>query len=728
MSRLVIVSNRLPVTVSRKRDELVFTRSVGGVATGLGSIYKGLKSIWVGWPGIALEDLEPSEVEYVRSRLQEEGCYPVFLTRRDVGLYYYGFCNKTIWPLFHYFHQYMEYDHQSYQVYERINRLFCEEVAKVAGEDDVVWVHDYHLMLLPSLIRRMWREATIGFFLHIPFPTYEVYRLLPVRREILRGLLGADLVGFHTYDYVLHFLDSVTRLLGYEHTMGEVEAGDRIVKVDAFPMGIDYERFSRSLEVPRVQRELSRLKRMLGDRRLILSVDRLDYTKGIVQRLHAFELFLERYPQYVGKVHLVMVAVPTRTGVEHYMDLKREVEELVGRINGRFSTVGWNPIWYLYRSVPFETLATLYHAADVALVTPLRDGMNLIAKEYLATREMEGTGVLVLSEFAGAAKELGEAVMVNPNDVVGMAEAIREALEMPPQEQLERNEVMRERLKRYTVRRWASDFMESLTKVARKQRGLVLMLVNDFIREDFAKRFASAPRRLLLLDYDGTLVPFAERPEKAVPDEELLELLGGLSQHAMVVIISGRPRGILEGWFSDVGVGLVAEHGAWVKEPHGQWVLVEPVSDHWKDQIRPVMEVFVDRTPGSFIEDKEFSLAWHYRKSDPQMGLARARELRNTLVQLAARLNLEVVEGNRVVEVRNANVNKGRAASWWLEKGWDFILSAGDDWTDEDMFEVMPEDAITIKVGVRATRARYIVESCWDVRAILRRMLEEVGG
>ena len=724
MSRLLIVSNRLPVTVSKSRGKLVFTRSVGGVATGLGSIYKSLKSVWVGWPGIALEDLEPEELEEVKKRLAEENCYPVFLSRHEVGLYYYGFCNKTIWPLFHYFYLYMEYEQSSYETYERINRKFCDELVRIAEDEDLIWVHDYHLMLLPGMIRERMNEAVIGFFLHIPFPTYEVYRLLPVRDRILRGLLGSDLVGFHTYDYAQHFLDSVTYLLGYEHTMGEIEVGDRIVKVDAFPMGIDYERFSGSVENRRVQRELARLKRILDGRKLILSVDRLDYTKGIVHRLQAFELFLEKYPEYLEKVHLIMIAVPTRTGVEHYMNLKREVEELVGRINGRFGTVGWTPIWYMYRSVPFEILATLYHAADVALVTPLRDGMNLIAKEYLATREREGTGVLVLSEFAGAAKELGEALLVNPNDIVGLSEAIKEALEMSEEEQLERNQIMRERLKRYTVKRWASDFLEALMKVSRKQRGLVLMKVNEYIRKGFVERFASSSKRLLLLDYDGTLVPFAERPEKAVPDADLIDLLKGLSRVSRVVIISGRGRDTLDGWFGDLDVGLVAEHGAWVKDREG-WQLVEFVSNEWKKHIRPVMEVFVDRTPGSFIEDKEFSLAWHYRRCDPELGSIRARELKGTLTQLAANLNLDVVEGNKVVEVRNANVNKGRAANWWLERdNWDFLFCAGDDWTDEDMFEVMPDEAITVKVGVRSTRAKYIVESYRDVRRILSGFLE----
>ena len=724
MSRLIIVSNRLPVTVSKQRGKLTFTKSVGGVATGLGSIYKGLKSLWVGWPGITDDELTQEEKAEIARRLEEENCYPVFFSREHMRNYYYGFCNKTIWPLFHYFYIYMEYDYESYLCYQEINRRFCQELMKVADEDDLIWVQDYHLMLLPRMIRESIPEATIGFFLHIPFPNYEVFRLLPVREEILKGLLGADLVGFHTFDYALHFLNSVMYLLGHEHTMGEIEVEGRIVKVDTFPMGIDYERFANSINNRRVKKELERLKRRVGERKILLSVDRLDYTKGIVHRLQAFELFLEENPQYLEKVTLIMVAVPTRTGVEHYMNLKREVDELVGRINGRFSTVGWNPVWYLYRSIPFEALSVLYNAADVALVTPLRDGMNLIAKEFLACKENTARGVLVLSEFAGAAKELGEAILVNPNDVVGLARAIKEAVEMPEEEQVERNRAMQERLRRYTVKRWASDFLESLIKAGRKQRGFALMKVNTYIRQEFVERFKKAEKRLILLDYDGTLVPFADRPEKAVPDADLLGMLQRLSELSQVVIISGRSRDVLDRWFCNLRIGLVAEHGAWIKED-GNWRLIAPIKSDWKDQIRPIMELFVDRTPGSFIEEKEFSIAWHYRKADVELGALRARELKNTLLQFTTNLGLGVIEGSKVVEVRNMEINKGRAASSWMEKdNWSFILCAGDDWTDEDMFEVMPENAISIKVGVRSTGAKYIVDSHRELRAILSSLAE----
>ncbi len=724
MSKLVIVSNRLPVSVSRRKGELHFTPSVGGVATGLSSIRRRFESVWVGWPGVNIEDVSSSEVELIKNRLSGDGCVPVFLSSHEVGAYYYGFCNKTIWPLFHYFYLYMDCTHDYFEEYKRVNEKFCEKVLEVAGEDDFIWVHDYHLMLLPAMLRKRLPNATIGFFLHIPFPSYEVYRLLPPRAEILEGLLGADVVGFHTYDYALHFIFSVMYLLGYEHTFGEIAVGDRIVKVDAFPMGIDYEKFASAVDNPRVIRDLKRLRRRLGDVRVILSVDRLDYTKGIPQRLEAFDLFLERYPEYREKVTMILVGVPTRTGVEHYMMLKKQVDELVGKINGKYGTVGWNPVWYLYRSLPFHSLSVLYNIADVAVVTPLRDGMNLIAKEYVASKDRTGEGVLVLSEFAGAAKELGEAVLVNPNDIDELCESLREALDMPVEEQKERNTLMQARLKRYTVNRWAEDFMDSMSEMKQLKSAHAHRKVDDKVLSSFVERFRESLRPVFFLDYDGTLVPFASRPEKALPDEELKELLGSLSRAAQVVIISGRDRSTLDSWFGTLDVGLVAEHGVWIKKDGG-WETVEKLDKSWKEQIKPILELFVDRTPGTFIEEKEYSLAWHYRMADPDLAVRRARELKNTLLQLVANLNLGVMEGNKVIEVKDARINKGTAVSRWLSEGeWDFVFAAGDDVTDEDMFAVLSDDAISVKVGMGHTRAKYIVESYREVRKLLKAFVE----
>jgi len=369
MNRLLIVSNRLPIKIVKRKNKVHFQRSVGGLATGLSSFYKSCQSLWIGWPGITLKKIK-KEKKDVETRLMAENNYPVFLSQQDVEGYYNGFCNKTIWPLFHYFTQYTKYNENLWRHYKRVNEAFCDAVIKVMEPDDVIWVHDYHLMLFPKLIREKIPDATIGFFLHIPFPSFEEFRLLPWRKEILEGLLGADLIGFHTYDYVRYFISSVRRLLGFEHTLGQITAGNRVVKVDTFPMGIDYQRFTSALKNPEVKQEINKIRKKVGDHKIIFSIDRLDYTKGILQRLDAFNLFLEKNPEYKEKVTFILVAVPSRITVEQYELLKKQLDERVGRINGKHGTIEWMPVWYLYRFLPFHHLVALYNLADVALVTP----------------------------------------------------------------------------------------------------------------------------------------------------------------------------------------------------------------------------------------------------------------------------------------------------------------------------------------------------------------------
>jgi len=725
VQRLVIVSNRLPLSVEKRKRGLRFEPSIGGLATGLKAFYKSYDSTWIGWPGINLERIEEEQPE-VAARLLSEGCCPVFLSQHDVEDYYHGFCNKTIWPLFHYYPTYTVYSKNLWEAYERVNRVFADAVAEVADQDDIIWIHDYQLMLVPKLVRDRLPRAAVGFFLHIPFPSLEVFRLLPWRRQILNGLLGADLIGFHTYDYAQHFLSSVHRLLGYEDTMGQIIATDRVVKIDAFPMGIDYEGYSSYARDWRVQREIGRLREKLGDCKIILSIDRMDYTKGIPQRLEAFSLFLERNPQYKEKLILFLVVVPSRTKVEHYVVLKKQIDELVGAINGKYGSIGFTPIQYVYRSLPFHSLISLYNMADVALITPLRDGMNLISKEYIATK-IDGKGVLILSETAGAARELGEAIIVNVNDREEMVQALEQALAMPEEEQIERNRTMQKRLQRCNVTQWANDFIDRLLCTRKLQDEMGAKALNPEMKMRLVSDFQRSNQRLLLLDYDGTLVPFAGTPERAKPGDELLKLLGELTSNPKneVVLISGRDRANLEKWFDDLNIGLVAEHGVWTKEKDNEWKRVRAASSNWKGEVRPLLEVYVDRTPGSFVEEKEFSLVWHYRKAEHRLGDMRARELANDLISLTANLNLQVLEGSKVVEVKSAGVNKGRAALRWISrKKWDFVLAVGDDLTDEDIFKVLPPTAYSIKVRFSASAAKFNLGSPSQVRALLKEMLE----
>jgi trehalose 6-phosphate synthase/phosphatase len=723
MNRLLIVSNRLPVTIQKKKNALSFSQSLGGLATGLGSFYKTYNSKWIGWGGIPSERIDVEEKKTIETKLEKEfASYPVYLSRKNVELYYGEFCNKTLWPLLHSFTQYATYDRNSWEAYKKVNEIFANKVLEIAGPEDTVWVHDYHLMLLPSLLRRKQSEIAIGFFLHTPFPSSDVFRLLPWREEILQGLLGADLLGFQTYNYVQNFLMTVRRLLGFNHTLGKIIVGDHMAKVDSFPIGIDYKKFANAENKTKVQTSIKNLSSKLGKTRKILSIDRLDYTKGVLHRLKGFDLFLSHHPEYKEKVTLVLVAVPSRTKVERYQSLKSKVDELVGKINGEHGTIGWTPIQYIYHSLPFHYLLALYRISDIAMITPLADGMNLIAKEYIATKT-DGKGVLILSEMAGAVEELREAITVNPNNVEEIAEALNRALSMPDEEQISRNRTMQERLRSYDIKAWADDFVNTLTQVKKDQKELTAKELGGKTKTKIINDYLRSKNRLIFLDYDGTLVPFAATPKSAKPDAELKRLLNALAKDPKneVVVISGRNKEDLAEFFENLALGLVAEHGAWVRDSKGRWMTTGDFNTDWKEIVKPILERYKQRTPGALVEEKNYSLVWHYRRANPELAAVRAAELKETLYFFTANLKVEVAEGNKIVEVKNAGINKGRAAANWIgKKQWDFVLAVGDDLTDEDLFKELPEFAYSIKVGLAPSHAKFRFKSQSDVRSLLK--------
>ncbi|MDD1757107.1 MAG: bifunctional alpha,alpha-trehalose-phosphate synthase (UDP-forming)/trehalose-phosphatase, partial [Methanotrichaceae archaeon] len=619
--RLLIVSNRLPTTVVGGSG-LRFQESVGGLVSGLKSYLESLKNspsynpickyVWIGWPGITIND---QIKEMVKSKLFSEfNSYPIFLSDSTMDKFYNGFCNKTIWPLFHYFTSNVAYDENNWIYYKKVNRSICDVVMQILRPDDIVWIHDYHLMLLPKLIKDRVPSVPIGFFLHIPFPSFEVFRLLPSnwRKEILEGLLGADLIGFHTQDYTQYFLRCVLRILGYEHSTGQIIANNHLVKADTFPMGIDFQKYFDAANCPEVQKEKDELKRIFAEGKVILSIDRLDYTKGIISRLQGFETFLENNPQWQGKASLVIIVVPSRTKVDHYQQMRKQIEELVSRINGRFGSFNWIPILYHYKFIPFPKLIALYSISNVALITPLRDGMNLIAKEYLASKT-DGKGVLIISEMAGASKEVREALIINPNDINEIAISLKDALEMPEDEQVRRNQIMQYRLKHHNIYRWANDFIQALLSIKEKERSLEYGSLVSSSKGQLMEDFTKSERRLLLLDYDGTLVQYEKLPQTAKPTESILGILRLLSDNPKnkVVLLSGRDKFTLQNWFGSLNIDLVAEHGAWIRKTNEDWRILKPLTNDWKSKILPILETYADRLPGSFIEDKDFSLAWH---------------------------------------------------------------------------------------------------------------------
>ncbi len=732
--RLVVVSNRLPFTIKQTPEGWSAAPSSGGLATAMEPLLARTGGIWIGWSG----DSSGAEGDEDRQRLLDEwaerkGFYAVELSEEIANGFYEGFSNQSLWSLFHSFPFLLKFEPEYWQAYKEANRRFCDVVLKHLQPGDTVWIHDYQLMLLPGMLREAAPDARIGFFLHIPFPSSDIFRLLPRREEVLQGLLGADYLAFHTYGYLQNFRTSAHRILGIPSQMDKIEAEGRTTRLDALPIGIAPEEFTNLLDDDEETKQyLVELRERYKQRRILLGVDRLDYTKGIPERLRTFRRLLEQHPNLRGEAVLIQVAVPSREGISMYQDLRQEVDELIGQINGDFSTPDWTPIVYIRRAIPRSELAALYAAAEVALVTPLRDGLNLVAKEYVACQRGQG-GVLVLSEFAGAAAEMGEAYLVNPYDEEQTAETIAEALTLSDDE--EHHERMRRLYKRVTdnnVFAWADRFLTNLRsasvdgdsrRLAEKSQPLPI--------ESVVAAFSKAKSKLLLLDYDGTLVGFAKRPREAVPPKDLLPTLRRLAADAKatIAIISGRSREDLERWFGDAeGLWLAAEHGAIVRAPETkEWKLQRHnYTDEWRESVGRVLEHFVARTPGSFIEAKEFSLVWHYRMSDPEFGEWIANELAATLEQMLAETELRAMHGHKIVEVKPLWANKGEVMTRLNEVApdSDFYFAAGDDRTDEDLFARLPDVAWTVHVGSGASRAKYCIDSPAEMRQLLHKFAE----
>ena len=729
--RLVVVSNRLPFTVSFKDGSPQFQSSAGGLTTGLWS-YLDRKTLdgverpdflWMGWPGASVP---PEQEAAVRAHGEQFKSSPVFLPEESMDRFYLGFCNKTIWPLFHYFPMLTHYEEEHWQEYRNINRLFAEAVVNALRPDDILWVHDYHLMLLPKLVREKFPEMPVGFFLHIPFPSWEIFRMLPRgwREEIIEGLLGSSLIGFHTHDYVRDFLTSVLRTAGHEHQLGNLTLRDRVVQVETFPMGVEFDRFANAATSKETELRVDALRQKCVGQKVIFSVDRLDYTKGLINRLRGYECFLKHNPQWHGKVVFVISVAPSRIGVDSYQAMKLELEQTVGRIVGDFGNVHWTPLVYQFRNLTFDEIVPLYRLCDVALITPLRDGMNLVAKEFIASRPGQ-TGVLILSEMAGAAKEMGEALIINPFHREDFAKALEQALTMPVEEQIRRNQLMQERLRRYNVIRWADDFVQALVSTQKTEAARRARLLTGKAYSGMVQQYRAAGCRALLLDYDGTLVPFASEPQLAQPDAELIATLAALGADPanQVAIISGRPRHTLAEWFGHLPISLIAEHGVWLRPKGQDWRMLKTMTADWKERVRPILQLYMDRLPGALLEEKDFSLAWHYRRADPEQASLCAKELVDDLAGYTRNIDVQVFEGNKVIELRNSGVNKGSAALEWLAgQTPEFTLGIGDDWTDEDLFRALPAAAFSVRVGVANTAARFYLGNHTAVRRMLREL------
>lgn len=731
MSRLIIISNRLPFSLDTSGAEAQIRQSSGGLVSALKGYFQSTKKgtvftekIWIGSCDLSKEDWDNNKDHLQGSDFTVE---PVFMDAALYSDYYNGFSNSTLWPLFHYFPTITEYNKEHFNAYTSVNEIFASRIKEIMQPGDVIWIHDYQLMLLPQMIREANADATIGFFLHIPFPTYEVFRLLPSswKKIILKGLLGADLIGFHTYDYVQYFINSAKMTLSLDNHFNTIQYDNRLVKADLFPIGIDYNSFAKAAGDEQVIAYKNELLKSFEEKKIIFSVDRLDYTKGLPQRLKGYESFLQRYKEWIGKVVFVLNIVPSRDNISAYNERKRTIEEKVSAINGQYSSIQWQPLIYRYNHLPFHELCGLYQAANIALITPLRDGMNLVAKEYVAS--CNNGGVLILSELTGAASELNEAIQVNPADAEEMADAIASALEMPLDEQKERMKLMQQRLSDYDVVSWVNDFLEQLSAIKKEQLKLKVKMLEPKIVDTICADYAKAAKRCLLLDYDGTLAAFTKIPSQASPKDNVLDFLKKISadERNEIAIISGRDSETLDKWLGHLPLTFVSEHGVFIKYRNRKWESQTSVPPQWKDEIRPMLQSYVTRCASSLIEEKQNTLSWHYRNTHPELGFVRSRELYNNLVQLTSNTPLQVIDGNKVLEVRLTGVDKGITALKLLNHfSPDFTVCIGDDTTDEDMFKALEKKAYTIKIGNDATAAHYNIAAQTEVLPFLQKLLE----
>ncbi|MBL6835333.1 MAG: bifunctional alpha,alpha-trehalose-phosphate synthase (UDP-forming)/trehalose-phosphatase [Candidatus Nanopelagicales bacterium] len=714
MPELIVVANRLPVEpvyLDGDPDQEItgWRLAPGGLVSALESVFRTEEAIWVG-AGSELPDVDHGNLHLET----------VSVDARDMHDYYEGFSNSAIWPLYHDAVVPPVYHRHQFRAYERVNNAFASRVAEIAQPNATVWVHDYQLQLVPSMLREMRPDLSIGFFLHIPFPPSALFAQLPWRRQILEGLLGADLIGFHTHDDARQFVYSCERSLGLAAYEGTMRVNNRRVGVGAFPIGIDAEGFSATAAAPHVLERARQLRAEMGSpTTVLLGVDRLDYTKGIDIRLKAFAEVLQDERLDAATTVFVQVAVPSRENISQYQQIRDDIEMLVGRFNGSLATFGATPIHYLRRVLEREELIALYLATDIMLVTPLRDGMNLVAKEYVACRN-DDTGALVLSEFTGAARELAQAWLVNPYDTSGVSEAIVAAAQAPDDERQRRMTAMRSTVFATTAQTWAREFLTAL------RTGIASAHASVEDDRDQAsiplEQLASSRHLLVCVDYDGTISNIVTDPDAARPVPEAVEALEMLRDvpNTSVAVVSGRALDNLRTVSAmPDGIHLVGSHGAEVDVP----LELDPSQRRLLDQCTAAASELVAQVPGAFIETKPGSIAIHVRQCEPKAG---ANLIRHIVMGPGRYPGVLGRHGKEVIELSVAHAQKADAVRA-LRQRFDAstVLFVGDDLTDESVFADLSGQDVGIKVGSGESAALWRVESPQNVALLLQRLAQE---
>jgi len=716
MSRWIVVSNRLPFSLNSNGE---FVASSGGLVTAIGGVQprQPVEKIWVGGApsGLTEENWLNIKNGFDSTNWSYE---PVFTDPEVYDLFYNRFCNDVLWPLLHYQNDLVHFSDQAWNAYVKINHQFAEALLHVLRPDDLIWIHDYHFFLLPELIKRYRPKQKIGFFLHVPFPSSEIFRQLPSREMILESLLRADLVGFHDYSYLHHFVSTTSRILGIDSHLLSIRHRNHTTRLGVFPVSIDTPHFKTRARTETIRRLESQYRKPGF---VFLGVDRLDYIKGLDLKMQAFHNLLERYPEVHKRVHLLQVAVPTREGNLEFIRLHQEINRLVGEINGRFSTPDWVPIHYIHNSVSTDELFALYRSSDALLVTSKRDGMNLVALEYVATQSPARAGVVLLSEFTGALSILSHTIPINPWNIEDTSEKMKRAMDLPKEDKLNRYRLMSEYLDSYTATDWAQSFLSELSAIslAESQEPEVLQFEQNKI-EELAREIVSQtrhPRFSLVLDYDGTLVPIEESPELARLPSATREILRDFARlpWLRILVLSGRDRHFLAEQFQGVPVCLGAEHGASFFDTRNQrWQrrVDSSTRNAWYSTALRILTHYTSRVPRSRIEKKQDSLTWHYRQSPQEYSGFMARKMAEELELGLANAPVMIMRGHKVIEVRSNQADKGIMAKWFCEQYFEnsFALTFGDDRTDEDMFRATQDRGVSFRIGASDTTADYVLE------------------
>ncbi len=725
----IIVSNRLPFQFDPVTESLA--PGSGGLINAVRGVRFEGEAMWI---GSMPSTVDRAAFDRAVQRLPAEDTLrpePVFLDPGLYEAYYNRMCNDVLWPMLHYEQHLVRFEEAAWTAYQAVNQIFADTIVRTAPEGARVWIHDFHFFLLPQLLRDLRPDLLTGLFLHVPFPSSELFRQLPVRKELLHAMLRADLLGFHDHDYLRHFGAAVQIICGLESNGITVEGADgHCCRLGVFPVAIDTPRYAEGANSEAVAKAIADFRGHTNAEKIILGVDRLDYTKGIDLKLMAYRAMLERHPELRGKVQLIQLAVPSRVGVPEYARLRQEVERLVGEINGRYGNPGFVPVNYLFTSVPLDELLMLYRVADVLLVSSKRDGMNLVAHEYIAAQDKDDPGVVCLSEFAGSASVLPHVIRLNPWDVARLFEA----LSLPQPERVKRHRPMRRQLQRYTATEWAMSFLRRLSRTEPREPEAPSPL--EWPTADAVLEAAGDRPLLLMLDFDGTLAEIVPDPKDARMSDDMRATVAALAAHPRVsiVIVSGRDTPFLSAQTDGLPVSLAAEHGGEFRgEPPSDWeARVHSDRDTWYPVAARLMEDFAARTPGSQVEYKRFAVTWHYRRAPARFAEHQSRRLIVEIQAAIANLPAQVLTGRKVIEVRAIEANKGQCFRWLISRpdtaAHDpYVLMMGDDTTNEDLFGTAPADAATIKIGRASTCARFRLPAQTDVHPFLAALAKGLG-